>query len=538
MRDTELEQSAQPTILDRIPGLWRRRKWIAVLAFTAPAAVVVGLVTSLPNIYRSSATVLVERQQVPEAFVKPTVTGELDTRLHTISQEILSRSRLEGLITRFNLYSRLRQRLSPEELVTRMRNDIVLEVKSDERAQGRIGKTIAFAISYRGSDPATVAQVTNTLASFYIEENLKVRARQATGTADFLRAQLEETKKQLDIQERRVSEYNRRYLGELPQQMATNLAALEQLNTQLRLNGDRQTLTLARREVLDRQLTDAATLGPRAGQAPERHPAAPDTPAIRLDRLRQELTQLRSQYTEKYPEVSRVKAEIAAVEREQSETKSEAPPDAPPVTPPDPAVRRLKESLAEVDAELKALKNDEQRLKDAITLYQARVERTPRREQEIQEVSRDYQTTRDHYQTLLKRYQEAQLAEDMEQRQKGEQFRVLDPALAANEPAAPNRLRLLAMGLALTLGLTAGAVVLAEQFDTSFHSVGELRAFTDIPVLVSIPRIVTASDARARRRRACAAIVAMIAGLLILAGSSHFIGRDNERLARTLSGNS
>jgi hypothetical protein len=94
------------------------------------------------------------------------------------------------------------------------------------------------------------------------------------------------------------------------------------------------------------------------------------------------------------------------------------------------------------------------------------------------------------------------------------------------------------MGLALTLGLTAGAVVLAEQFDTSFHSVGELRAFTDIPVLVSIPRIVTASDARARRRRACAAIVAMIAGLLILAGSSHFIGRDNERLARTLSGNS
>src|SRR5213594_3041646 len=170
-------------MLDRIVGLWRRRKWIAVLAFAAPASMVLGLVTSLPNIYRSTATILVERQQVPEAFVRPTVTGEVETRLQSISQEIFSRSSLETLITRFNLYPRLRSRLSPDGLIARMRNDIILVMKSDTSAAAG-PKMVAFTVSYRGSDPTTVAAVTNTLASLFIEENLKVRAQQATGTAD------------------------------------------------------------------------------------------------------------------------------------------------------------------------------------------------------------------------------------------------------------------------------------------------------------------------------------------------------------------
>src|SRR5437879_6260418 len=151
-------------MLDRVVGLWRRRKWIALLAFAAPASMVLRLVTSLPNIYRSTATILVERQQVPEAFVRPTVTGEVETRLQTITQEIFSRASLEGLITRFNLYTRLRAQLSTQNLVARMRNDIILVMKSDAANPGG-AKMVAFTISYRGSDPAIVAEVTNTLAA-------------------------------------------------------------------------------------------------------------------------------------------------------------------------------------------------------------------------------------------------------------------------------------------------------------------------------------------------------------------------------------
>src|SRR5438552_5597504 len=288
-------------MLDRIVGLWRRRKWIALLAFAAPASMVLGLVTSLPNIYRSTATVLIERQQVPEAFVRPTVTGEVETRLQTISQEIFSRATLEALIGEFNLYPRLRARVPADRLVARLRNDITLVMKSDAGPAGP--KMVAFTVSFRGAEPAVVAAVTNRLAALFIDENLKIRARQATGTADFLRTQLEETTRQLDVQERRVSEYSRRYMGELPQQMASNLAAIEQLSSQLRLNNDRQTLTAARREALERQLADVETvplaLTPTASM--------PDTPALRLERLRQDLRDLRAQYTDKYPEVLRVR---------------------------------------------------------------------------------------------------------------------------------------------------------------------------------------------------------------------------------------
>src|SRR5437867_11559937 len=218
-------------------AVWSRRKWLAIVTFAAPFSVAVGGVTSLPDIYQATATVLVDRQQVPETFVQPTVTSALETRLQTISQEILSRSRLEALITRFGLYQDFKKRVSPEEVIERMRGDIKLELKGVE-ARGQREATIAFAIRYLGSDPQTVALVTNTLASFYIEENLKVRERQATGTAEFLKVQLGETKRRLDEQELRVSAFKRRYLGELPQQMETNLATLERFHMQLRLNSD------------------------------------------------------------------------------------------------------------------------------------------------------------------------------------------------------------------------------------------------------------------------------------------------------------
>src|SRR3989454_396225 len=423
-------------MLDRIVGLWRRRKWIALLAFAAPASMVLGLVTSLPNIYRSTASILVERQQVPEAFVRPTVTGEVETRLQTITQEIFSRTSLEGLITRFNLYPRLRARLSTQNLVARMRNDIILVMKSDATNPGG-AKMVAFTISYRGSDPAVVAEVTNTLAALFIDENLRVRSRQATGTANFLRAQLEETTRQLDVQERQVSDFNRKHMGELPQQ--------------------------------------------------------------------------------------------------QSEKKSDAPSEAAAPTPQDPSIRRLKAALTEVDAEVKALRKDESRLQAATARYQARADNTPLREQEFQELSRNYQTTKDHYQSLLKRYQEAQLAEDMEQRQKGEQFKIVDPAVVSDRPAAPNRSRFLLTGLILSLGLAAAAVVLAEQLDTSFHAIEELRAFTKIPVLVGIAGIATRRDTVFRRRRFRLATALAILVVLLLAGGSHLAGRGNATLVALLS---
>ena len=524
------EEARTGSGLDQALAVWSRRKWLAILVFAGPFAAAVSLVVFLPNIYQSTATVLVDRQQVPEAFVRPTVTSELETRLQTISQEILSRSRLEGLITRFGLYPGLRNLESTEALVERMRSDIQLELRGVEpdkggQRKGQRQATVAFAISYQGSDPRTVALVTNTLASFYIEENLKARERQATGTAEFLKVQLEEMKKRLDEQEGRVSEFKKRYMGELPQQLQANLATLGQLHAQLRLNSDNQIRAGEQQQALAKQLADVASGGP-AG--------APDASAARLAKLKQELTELRARFSDKYPDVIRVKAEIDTLERELAEAKTDGTPetDSSPATP---YVLRLKEALNHVEAEIKILKSGEERLRAAIAAYQQRVENTPRREQEFQELARDYETTKEQYHSLLKRHEEAQLAESMEQRQKGEQFRLLDPAVPSSEPAAPKRLRLIVMALMLSLGLAAGAVVLAEQLDTSFHTVDDLRGFSRVPVLVSIPRIVTETDTRRQHWRFRLMAGSAVLGLALIVGASYFVASGNEQLVSILA---
>jgi succinoglycan biosynthesis transport protein ExoP len=510
--------------LERIKAAWSRRKWLAILVFVLPFVAAMSVIFSMPHLYRSTATVLVERQQVPEAFVRPTVTSELETRLQSISQEILSRSRLEGLISRFGLYADLRKQESTEEVIERMRRDIQLDVRAVDRGERR--STIAFALSYRGRDPQTVALVTNTLASFYIEENLKARERQASGTTEFLKTQISETQKRLDEQERRVSEFKRRYLGELPQQMQPNLANLDALNMQLRLTNDNQVRAVERRETLVSQIAEAESSG--------QTPGSPEPPALHLTRLKQELTSAQTRYTDLHPTVIRLKNEIDAVERDLATKPAAKPEAATPTALANPYVLRLREALHAAEVEIKILKGEDRRLRAAIAAYQTRVENTPRREQEYQEISRDYEATKELHQSLVKRYEEAQLAENMEQRQKGEQFRVLDPALPSTVTTAPNRLRLILMALAFSLALAGGAAMLAEMLDTSFHSVDELRAFTRVPVLVSIPRITTESGLLRRRRRFRLAATGAVLAVALVVGASYFVAHGNEQLVRML----
>jgi polysaccharide chain length determinant protein (PEP-CTERM system associated) len=503
--------------LDRVWALWNRRKWLGIVVFLLPFTAAAAVIMALPDLYQSTALVMIERQQVPEAFVRATVTSELEIRLHTISQEILSRSRLESLISRMGLYSDLRGKA--EEAVDRMRRDIRLELRGADANRGNT--TTSFALSYRGRDPQTVATVTNTLASFYIEENLKARERQATGTAEFLKVQLNDAKRRLDEQEARMGELQRRYLGELPQQLQGNLATLESLNTQLRINSDNQTRLAERRDQIAGQLAQAKL-----------NSGGPEPDEVRLARLQQELVTLRIKYTDLWPDIIRIKDEI---ERLQKDMAAPKPKPKPVAGPPTPEVARLQDALGSVETELRLAKQDQTRLKQGISNYQARLDNAPKREQEYLDATRDYQGTKELYQTLSRKYDDALLAESMEQRQKGEQFRILDSALPSGTPAAPRRSRLLIASLALSLVLGAGAMVLAELLDTSFHSSRDLRAYTTVPILVNIPRIVTGADLRRRRWRFRLAAVGVLVALVVVGGSSYFFAHGNEQLAQLLS---
>jgi succinoglycan biosynthesis transport protein ExoP len=507
--------------LDLALDAWSRRKWIALLVFFAVGGAAAALALSLPNLYRASATVLVERQQVSEAFVRPSVTAELETRLQTIREDVMSRSRLSELIGSLDLYPEARQKVPLEALVGRMRRDIELDLKGVDSLMSGRTSTISFSISYGGRDPETVARVANALAGMYVQENTRIREGQARRTAEFLKNQLADVKKELDAHDQRENDFRLGHIGELPQQVTTNLASLERLNTQLRLNGENQIRALDRRERIERQRTEAVAAPPLSASAPE---------AERIAKLRQQLEDLQSRFTDAYPDVARLRADIDTLTRQMAQ---HAASDRPAPTPGDPRPR-LAESLADVDAELRALKEEERTLRQTIAGYEQRVENAPKRQQEFQEMSRDYETTKERYDTLLKRYEEARLAASLEQGQDVEQFRILDTALPPRDPVAPNRVRLLAFGLVLAIGLAVGAVMAFEKLDTAFHRIEDLRAFVTVPTLARVPLIPSRIQVRRNRRRgALMAVSAVIAVLLIVAGS-RYVALGNEQIVRMM----
>jgi polysaccharide chain length determinant protein (PEP-CTERM system associated) len=501
--------------LDRLVGMWNRRRWLAILVALTALTATASLVMFLPDVYRSTVSVLVESQQVPQDFVKSTVTSAAERRVQTITQSILSRERLDSLIKRFGLYENLRARSTPEDLIQRMRSDISVDVKNAQQ-QGPGSATIAFTISYSSDDPDKAATVANTLASFFIEEDLRSRERQAGGTADFLRSQLDEIKKKLDAQEIEVSQFKESHLGELPEQREANLTTLERLNTELMLNSEKQIRTREQKSILERQLANADSSSSR-----------PDAAGEKIARLSAELADLRRRYSDKYPDVINLKEEIARLQRNFADPV-QATPEATGF--PDPYVLQLQQSIKSSEAELRVLAAEEANVHKSISVYQERVENAPRREQQFQELSRDYSTTKEVYASLLKRYEEAKIAESMEYRQKGEQFRVLDAAIPMRTATAPRRVWLLFVSLAFAVGLGAATIFASELLDRSFHSLDDLRAFSRVPVLACIPQIVTNGDARAARLRFSRVMVSMAVALTGIIVSSYILSHENHEL--------
>ncbi|HKQ63040.1 MAG TPA: Wzz/FepE/Etk N-terminal domain-containing protein, partial [Candidatus Polarisedimenticolaceae bacterium] len=289
---------------DSLLQAWWRRRWMAVAVFAVGAAAVGGAVLALPNVYRATATVLVEREQLPDNLVGPDSPGGLEVRLQTINQEVLSRARLSEVIDRFDLYRPLRGRLTPEALVEKLRRDLRMEPRGIA-AGGAAGETVAFALGYRGRDPQTAADVANAVAGLYVERNKSTRQQRSQETTALLRAQIREVETRLRQQQQQIGNFSASHAGSLPQQVAPNLAALERLSAQLQLNGERQMRT---RDRLDSYA--AAAAGARSASAPD----AP--PEDRLAGLKREYAELRTRYAENYPDVRRLRQRIDVMERE------------------------------------------------------------------------------------------------------------------------------------------------------------------------------------------------------------------------------
>lgn len=469
-------QSKKLGLYDLAEALVRQWFWVS-LPFIFFVMLGAWLYVVLPRTYEASTLILVQSQQIPQTYVAPTVSQDVSERVRTLSQEVLSRSNLETIITELNLFGEERKRgTSMDILVAMLRKRIRVDTNIGPREQ-----TSSFTITCRARDPKEAADITNKLAAYFIESNLKLRARQATETTAFLQKQLEELKGLLDRQEAQVQQYRNRYIGELPDQLQSNISTISSL--QMRLESLQTSLTAAmnRRLTIQGQLSQAETGAP--GTVTQR--------GQRLSELRAQLEEMRSKYTPEHPEIKRIENQIAELEKGA---------DKSPAARVDPRISDLRTQLTNANLEVEMLRREIDRVKHQIDEYQTRVESTPKREQELAALTRDYNITQQNYQRLLDRYYEAKRAEEMEKRQQGEQFRIVDYAQPPEVPVSPNPLRLALMFLALGLATGAGIVILLQMIDTSVMSVKQLESWCPgIPCITVIPLALTEGDRRRNR---------------------------------------
>jgi succinoglycan biosynthesis transport protein ExoP len=513
-----LSNAQEDSMMLRSLEILRRRKMVALVVFATVLASAVTFALYLPNLYRATSVVLVERP-VSEQFVRTAVSGELESRLHIIKQEILSRARLTHLITRYNLYPELRRGGQIEGALDQMRRDVHVDPTGPEMLSGKI-KTVAFNLSYTGEKQETVAQVTNDIANFYVAQNDAMRSGDAEKTSHFLKSQLDEAKRQLDVQEGRIRAYTSAHNGELPQQVDMNLATLERLNTQLRLISEQQIRTLEQRQ----RTMEAIPVGGGAARM-----SASDSPtADLLDQKKADLGEMESRFTSKHPDVLRLKQEIAALEAVQGKPAAASPEDAMAAG----QARGRAAVVANLDAEIEKQKRDEEAIRGQIAAIEGKLQSMPARQQDYAMISRDHNSAQEIYNSLLTRYGEAQVAESMETDKSGERFRVMEAAIPPADPSAPNRVRLLMMGFILALVFAFIAVLSVEQFDTTFHNVDEVRQFTRIPVLAAIPRMYPKPTMRVLRWAAATGCLAAV--LFVVVTLSIRMAQDNEQLVRLL----
>ena len=477
----------------------RKRFWLLAVPFAVFGAVTALYARRLPDMYRAQATLQVVSQRVPENYVRPTVTMSLQSRLQNIRSLILSRTRLERLILELNLYQQERESGAiMEDLVERMRNEIGVNT-----VQGDV-----FVVSFTGRDPRLITTVAERLAAMFIDESLQDRAVLAEGTDQFLDSQLTEARSRLQEQEQRLATYQRKFSGQMPSQLSSNLQAAQNLMTQAQqlrqtINSDAE-----RRLLLESQLADLEAQAPVPGDhSTGVKPDPQGTTAQQLAAARNRLSDLESRhFTASHPDVRLVQRSIRDLERQLDTETLAGPVSGEPTLPAEEQARlrrvdELRASIEQIDKQTARNKLDEQRLRDAGNGYQQRVEMVPTRETELVELTRDYGTLQASYTGLLAKKEEANLSANLERLQAGEQFKVLDPARQPIRPIT-DRTRIRFMGMMVGLGLGVCLIGLLEYRDSTFKTDSEVSSVLSVPVLAVVPMMESPQERkRARVRR-------------------------------------
>ncbi len=551
----------------------RRRK---SFFFTFFAIMIFGFIVAilLTPIYRSDATILIEDQQIPEGYVEPTTNEYAEERIEKISQQVLSRPNLLKIADKFDLYSEKKANFTPTEILRKMRKDITLELINAEKRNKKGAKTIfitvAFRLHYEGKDPKTVKKVIDTLANLYLEEDIKSREKIGAVTTNFLNEELERLRTEIVIQEKKVSKFKKENSGKLPMDRGYNLQAIAKLEReldkreiQLRYLKEKKILLSARLENIE-PLTPIIIDGKDVAVNPstrlkqlhlklassksiysEKHPDikrlkkeikdlenqidvsdASIEKIKRLNQLQNKLTELKSTLSPQHPDVLRVRKEIEVVSTDLEKSMSKTARNKISKEKPDnPAYINIKAQIDSVSIKIQEFEEDLIQISAKIEKYQNRIDTIPIVETKLKGLTRNYQNYQNKYSEISNQLMAAKVSQEMEGKQKGRRFTITSPAYLPLKPTKPNRLLVLILSFIVGIGISYCFIAIQESMDRSIKSSQQLKELTGLPVLSSISFIETKEEKTSKKlkRIGLFVIIAFLILSILYYIDNHFV---------------
>ena len=558
--------------ITRIKEIIKRCKWWLILPFVSIVILSSLICLILPNIYKSTATILIQSQQIPSTLVPSTVTGYAEQRIQTITQEVMSRSKILNLVKKYDLLPGKREKLTTEGLVDRIRDRIILEpvnAEINKETQSRpVLLTIAFTLSYEDEDPKKAQLVTNEISSYYLGKNLESREKYALGTTKFLEEQLKEVKSEMDRLDTKLAEYRKKHLEKLPEFTNLNMQKVEKLNSdisninmQIRLLEEQKATLRNKLASLDpysgtsdrvlspeerlqqARLERAQLLSKYSSKHPlvlsknreisllEKQAGGGDNIGqlkLHLHELELKLADLKSRYSDRHPSVKAAMKELNEMKEEIASLGSKVQ-DNSEITAKDatnPAYVALKSDFDKITVSVFSLKAERVRLESQMKDVYAKLHAMPEVAKKYNELNTDYQNTKAYYRELQQKLLTARVSQGMEEAQLGETFRVIEPAFLPEKPDKPNRLAIILIGIVLGMGCSVGVASLREYTDKSVRDTETLEKITGVPVLSIIPAIVTPEDERKKKKRKMILAGTAVGGIFLALLLFHFFVMD------------
>jgi polysaccharide chain length determinant protein (PEP-CTERM system associated) len=465
-----------------------RRRWVLIVVLAIVGApLAYGVSRFLPNKFKSQTLVLIEQPTISSDIVKSLDTTDINQRLSSMQQQILSRSRLEPIIRQFNLYPQDVNQTSMDDLVVRLQKAIEVTPilpMTETRAQQLPG----FYVAVTMDNARNAQEVCTAVTSLFIEQSIRLRQEHSEVTTEFLVQELGTAKTSLDEQDSRLAEFKSRHIGELPDDEQTNLNLLTGLTSQL----DATTQALARAQQ-DKTFTESLLSQQVAAWQAAQTGQNPETLEQQLIALQMRLSTLQSSYTDDYPDVIKAKNDIANLQKKIADSegpnKSQSSNKNTKLTIEPPQIQQLRAQIHNDEQMIAGKSKEQEQIRKQIGLYQERVQSSPAVEQQYKELTRGYQTALDSYNDLLKKRENSAMAANLERKQQGEQFSVLDPANLPDKPSFPNRPMFALGGLGGGLALGLGIAFFLEMKDTSFKTERDVEFALRLPVLAMVPAI-------------------------------------------------